>query len=121
MISYAWLQQYRLPTDGSADFLDPDHDGMNNRQEWICGTCPTNAASVLMMNAPTQGTPGLNVTWQSVDTRTYYLQRSTSLSAPPPFSTIQSNILGQAGTTAYTDTNAVGAGPFFYRVGVNSP
>ncbi len=29
-----------------------------------------------------------------------------------------SNVVGQPGTTTFTDTNAVGASPFFYRVGV---
>jgi hypothetical protein len=120
VISYAWLQQYGLPTDGSADFLDSDHDGLNNWQEWLAGTNPTNALSGLKITSTTVNARGFVVTWQSQNTRMYYLQRSVDPSQPT-FSTIQGNIVAQAGTTSYTDTNAVGPGPFFYRVGVQLP
>ena len=93
---------------------------MNNWQEWIAGTNPTNALSFLGMFPPSASTNGLGVTvsWQSVSGITYYLERSTNLATQPPFSAIQSNIVEQATTTSYVDTNAVGTGPFFYRVGV---
>jgi len=45
---------------------------MNNCQEWLAATEPTNQLSVLRMLS-LLGTPeGLNVTWQSVSNRTYY-------------------------------------------------
>ncbi len=116
VVSYAWLQQYGLPTDGSADFADPDRDGMNNWQEWICGTDPTNSMSVLTMLAPSNSPSGITVPWQSVSGKTYFLERSTNLDSP--FASLVTNITGQADTTSYTDTNALGADPFFYRVGI---
>jgi hypothetical protein len=120
VISYAWLQQYGLPIDGSEDSADPDHDGLNNWQEWRCGTCPTNALSALRLLAVSLTGTNLSVTWQSVAGVNYFLERSTNLSASPPFSTLATNLPGQSGTTSFTDTNGVGTGPFFYRVGVGN-
>ena len=118
VISYAWLQQYGLPTNGTADFADTDNDGLNNWQEWIAGTDPTNRLSVLRMLAPTNALAGVTVSWQSVSDRTYYLQRGTNLLLQTRLSSLQSNIVGQAGMTSFTDTTATNAGPYFYRVGV---
>jgi hypothetical protein len=118
-LSYAWLQQYGLPADGLADFADTDGDGHNNWQEWRARTDPTDSASALRLLAPTVGANGLLIRWQSLGGQKYVLERSTNLVADAAFVPFASNILGQAGTTVFTDTNALGAGPSFYRVGVN--
>jgi hypothetical protein len=112
-----WLFEYGFTNDGSADYVDSDDTGMPNWEKWKAGLNPTNPASVLAMSAPapTNNTLGITVTWQSVTNIIYYVQQSTNL---PVFYPIQSNIVGQAGTTSFTDTTATNAGPYFYRVGV---
>jgi hypothetical protein len=120
VISYAWLQQYGLPTDGSADFTDPDRDGMNNWQEWRCGTCPTNASSALRLLSPQRTGTNVTVTWQSVAGVNYFLECSTNLSPTPLLTPLATGITGQPGTTSYTDTNAASASLRFYRVGVGN-
>jgi hypothetical protein len=62
----------------------------------------------------------VTVSWTSVSGHSYFLERSTGLTAPSAFTLLATNIYAQSGITSYTDTNAVGAGPFFYRVGVGN-
>jgi hypothetical protein len=117
IISYAWLQQYGLPTDGSVDSTNLDGTSFNVYQDWIAGLNPTNPASILAMFSPnaTNNATGITVSWQSVSGILYNLQRSTNLTS---FTTIQTNISGLAGTTSYTDTTATNSGPYFYRIDV---
>jgi hypothetical protein len=119
VISYAWLQHYGLPTDGSADFAHADVDGMNNWQEWVCGTCPTNPLSALCLLSAAPAGTDVTVTWQSVAGVNYFLERSANLTTA--FTLLATNILGQPDTTTYGDNHATGAGPFFYHVGVKAP
>ena len=60
---------------------DPDHDGMSNLQEYLAGTNPTNAADALEITAYTTSPDGTTnlVTWTSVPTRFYYLQKTMGL------------------------------------------
>ena len=78
----------------------------------------TNALSVLRLLSPAPGAPGLVVSWQSVSGLNYFLERGIDLGTQPHFLPLATNIVGQPGTTTFTDTNAVGPGPFFYRVRV---
>jgi len=118
ILSYAWAHQNGLVKDGSADFTDNDGDGHNNWQEWRADTIPTNVLSVLRMVNATNGASGLNVTWQSVSSRNYWLERATNLGGAPVFQAIATNLTGVPDVMTYPDTSATNGGPYFYRVGV---
>ena len=60
---------------------DPDHDGMSNLQEYLAGTDPNDSNSNLRITAYAfaSGGTGAVLTWNSVPTRFYYLQKSLNL------------------------------------------
>jgi hypothetical protein len=64
----------------AAPTADPDHDGMNNLQEFIAGTNPTNSASILKIFSITQSSSGATINWISGSNHTYILQSRTNLS-----------------------------------------
>jgi hypothetical protein len=114
----SWLASAGLPTHVTSDTADLDQDGASSWEEWRADTVPTNGASVLRMAAPTAGPVGLDITWQSVATRNYWLERAEYLEGAPAFQTIATNLHGVAGTVSYSDTQATNGWPYFYRVGV---
>ena len=116
-----WLASFYLPADfAPANTNDTDGDRMPAWAEYIAGTNPTNALSCLRMDAlaASGGATGMVIRWASVTGRLYAVDRGTNLLALPPLVNLASNIVGQASHTTYTDTNATGSGPYFYRIGV---
>ena len=73
---------------------------------------------MLRLLPPVTAATNVTLSWQSVAGVNYFLERATSLVASPGFTPLATNVSGQSGTTTYTDTNAIGAGPWFYRVGL---
>jgi hypothetical protein len=98
--------------------VDSDGDGMPDWAEYVAGTDPADARSVLEVVSVSRPLTGAVITWQSVTNRTYYVQRSSDLTVVPGFSTVQSNLVGQAGTTTCVDATATNSARYFYRVGV---
>ncbi len=66
----AWLLQNFGTTNVNAN-SDPDHDGMSNMQEYLAGTNPNDANSVLRITTEsfTVGGTSASLTWKSVPTR----------------------------------------------------
>ena len=121
VISYAWLQQYGLPTDGSADATDPDADGHNTWQEWRCQTDPTNALSALRLLSASPAGTNVTVSWQSVAGRELFPgAQHEPVGKPALHACWPPSLPGQPGTTTFTDTNAAALAPLFYRVGVGN-
>ncbi len=104
---------YNLLSQASAD---ADGDGMNNWQEYVAGTDPTDPASMLSLT-PAKGTPQNTtaiIRWPSVLNRQYVIERSATL-FPALWSAISTNT-GTGGDMEFQDST--GGGSRFYRVRV---
>ncbi|MCX6902946.1 MAG: hypothetical protein NTW03_05620 [Verrucomicrobia bacterium] len=117
----AWLQGYGLPTDGSADLGDPDHDNLNNLQEWTADTNPTDATSWLRVESISPGPP-VAVSLQTSAARLYTLQSCTDMANPQWLAVpTATDIPGTGGPLILTDSTPAATAPRFYRVSVRLP
>ena len=113
----AW-ELLNFGTSGVDPNADPDHDGLSNAQEYLAGTNPNKANSALRLTAASFAPGGTNasLTWSSVPTRFYYIQKTPSLGSASWADSGLGLISPSAGSTttaALMDANA----PFrLYRV-----
>jgi len=113
----AWLLNNFGTTNVNAN-ADADGDGQSNGQEYLAGTDPNNAASNLKITAEsfTSGGTSANLTWQSVPTRFYYVQKTTSLSTPNWLDSGVGLVTPSNGSTTTTNFLDTTAPMRFYRV-----
>ncbi len=97
---------------------DPDNDGMSNAQEYLAGTDPNNAGSVLRITAESFASGGVsaNLTWSSVPTRLYYIQKTASLNSPLWLDSGLGLISPSAGSSTTMGFTDLAAPDRFYRV-----
>jgi hypothetical protein len=124
-IPNAWRAQYfggggTTTNATSCATADLDGDGMDNQQEYLADTNPTNALSVFHI-AAIRVSPGLAVTFESSTNRTYTLWSRADLNAGTWAGVPdQSDLPGTGGLMTLTNPPTAGAQRFF-RVGVNVP
>jgi hypothetical protein len=112
-----WLLSYFGTTSVSAS-ADPTGKGMTIAQDYLAGTDPNNASSRLQITQFTTRPGGVNVslTWSSVPTRLYYIQKETNLLTAGWTDSGLGAIAPAGGSTTsagFTDTAATNR---FYRV-----
>ena len=108
-----WELQYGLDPDVDDGTLDPDGDGYNNLDEYICGTDPTNAASQWVLEPGSGNLP----CFHTVEGRLYTIQYRTSLKGGS-WLPLASNIQGTNGTVFVSDFDAATNPARYYRVQV---
>ncbi len=108
-----WLDSYSLATSDDGALSDTDHDGMLAWQEWIAGTSPTQASSVLSLSNSWSESQLRILNWTPISGRVYSITWSTNLVTTPFQSLITNTVSG-----CYTDTLHSTELNGFYRINV---
>ena len=96
---------------------DPDHDGMSNLQEFLAGTDPNNAASVLRISALTITNADVALTFQSASGIVYRVETRAGV-AGGEWSLLADQALGTGDALQITDPGVLVLPRQFYRLSV---
>ena len=121
-IADAWELSYTNTLTAFATFGDVDGDGMSDKNEYLADTNPTDANSKLAITVfnTSPGGTSPSVTWSSVSTRQYRVQKTLDLTTPSWLDSGLGLISpdGSITTRNFADTNAPTR---FYRVQALKP
>jgi hypothetical protein len=100
------------PADGAQD---ADHDGLSNYHEYLAGTNPTNALSVLKIETDASSAGGDVLRFLAVSNKSYSLLFRGNVNAGP-WAGLTNIIAVPADRTVIVTNNPGGAGQRFYRL-----
>lgn len=113
----AWEDHYTGDATNLAPHADQDRDGMDNLDEHLAGTDPTNAASRLWIAGFREDTNGIfEISWHSVTARCYQVEVQTNVHTG--FHVVVTNLCATPPTNALRGLNQTDGGAAFYRIAV---
>jgi len=116
----AWAAGIAWNGADSAHDADPDGDGATNFQEWLAGTDPLSANSVLAITAIEPLADGVRLRWSSVAGRIYAIEMTTDLRHP--FVAVATGIAATPPENAHVlPVNYEAIKNAFFRVRVGTP
>ncbi|HTS19860.1 MAG TPA: hypothetical protein VMP11_19950 [Verrucomicrobiae bacterium] len=120
IIPNSWKAQYGLSlVDPTLASTDSDGDGMNNQQEYLAGTDPTNSASSFRITSVLPSGRDIRLTWNVVTNKSYIVQAANG-SPSATFTYLGTVIIPASPPISQTNFFDVGGlnypGPRFYRI-----
>jgi len=113
----SWELKYTRSITGMSATAHSDGDGVNNLDEFLAGTDPTNKLSFFSIKTNTFSSTGLMaLTWTSSSNRIYAIEWTTNLMRP--YSNLVFNLNSKVTENTYTDFTHVASTRIYYRMNV---